>query len=145
MSDKLSEANAPHIKIMLDTNIIISAALFPNGRTAQAFYKALIPPYQPIVCDYVVDELHRKFREKFPQRLTELEAFLFNALSYIKSVSTPEEALAAESKIRDPKDRPILRAALNTHADLFLTGDKDFLDSSVTDPRIISVSDFLDM
>ena len=37
------------------------------------------------------------------------------------------------------------RAALNAHADLFLTGDKDFLESSVTDPRIISVSEFLDM
>ena len=45
--------------IMLDTNIIISAALFPNGRTAQAFFKALQPPYQPVICDYVVDELHR--------------------------------------------------------------------------------------
>ena len=51
--------------IMLDTNIIISAALFPNGRTAQAFFKALQPPYQPVICDYVVDELHRKFQEKF--------------------------------------------------------------------------------
>ena len=30
--------------IMLDTNIIISAALFPHGRAAEAFFKAL--PYQ---------------------------------------------------------------------------------------------------
>lgn len=51
------------MKIMLDTNILISAALFPDGRAAQAFYKALVPPYQPIICDYVVDELHRKFRK----------------------------------------------------------------------------------
>lgn len=133
------------MKIMLDTNIIISAALFPNGRAAQAFFKALQPPYQPLVCDYVVDELHRKFREKFPDRLTELEAFLFNALSFIKLVPTPEEAVSSEQKIRDPKDRPILRAALDAHADLFLTGDKDFLESSVTDPRIIAVPEFLDM
>ena len=131
------------MKIMLDTNIIISAALFPNGRAAQAFYKALQPPYQPLVCDYVVDELHRKFREKFPNRLTELEAFLFNALQFIRLVSTPDEAVIAEYNIRDAKDRPILRAALNAHADLFLTGDKDFLESSITDPRIISVPDFL--
>lgn len=75
----------------------------------------------------------------------ELEAFLFNALSFIKLVSTPEEAVSSEQRIRDPKDRPILRAALNAHADLFLTGDKDFLESSVTDPRIISVADFLTM
>ena len=131
--------------IMLDTNIIISAALFPNGRTAEAFFKALQPPYQPVICDYVVDELHRKFGENFPQRLTELEAFLFNALSFIKLVPTPEESVDAESKIRDPKDRPILRAALDANVDLFLTGDKDFLESSVTDPRIISVPDFLAM
>ena len=133
------------MRIMLDTNIIISAALFPNGRAAQAFFKALQPPYQPLVCDYVVDELHREFREKFPNRLTELEAFLFNALSFIKLVPTPEEAVSSEQKIRDPKDRPILRAALDAHADLFLTGDKDFLESSVTDPRIISVPEFLAM
>ena len=133
------------MRIMLDTNIIISAALFPNGRAAQAFFKALQPPYRPLVCDYVVDELHRKFREKFPNRLTELEAFLFNALSFIKLVPTPEEAVSSEQKIRDPKDRPILRAALEAHADLFLTGDKDFLESSVTDPRIISVPEFLAM
>ena len=133
------------MRIMLDTNIIISAALFPNGRAAQAFFKALQPPYQPLVCDYVVDELHRKFREKFPNRLTELEAFLFNALSFIKLVPTPEEAVSSEQKIRDPKDRPILRAALDANADLFLTGDKDFLESSVTDPRIVSVPEFLAM
>lgn len=133
------------MKIMLDTNIIISAALFPTVRAAQAFFKALHPPFQPIVCDYVMDELHRKFQEKFSHRLTELDAFLFNSLSFIKLVPTPEETISAEQKIRDPKDRPILRAALNEHADLFLTGDKDFLESSVTDPRIISVSDFLSM
>ena len=75
----------------------------------------------------------------------ELEAFLLDALSFIKVVSTPEDETVEENKIRDPKDRPILRAALNEHADLFLTGDKDFLESSVTDPRIISVTEFLDL
>ena len=132
------------MKVMVDTNVIILAALFPSGRAAQAFYKAMLPPYEPIVCEYIVDELHRKFREKFPDRLTELEAFLFNALSFIKVVPTPEEEVVAESKVRDPKDRPILRAVLNAHVDLFLTGDKDFLESSITDPRIISVAAFLD-
>jgi len=130
---------------MIDTNIFISAALFPNGRAADAFYKALVPPFQPVVCDYVIGELHRKFQEKFPNRTVELEAFLYTALSVFDIVSTPEDVVEAEAKIRDPKDRPILRAALNAGADLFLTGDKDFLESSVTDPRIISVPEFLDM
>ena len=132
------------MRIMLDTNIFISAALFPSGRVALALLKALNPPYEPVVCDYVIDELHRKFHEKFPNRVTELEAFLYNILSYIELVPTPEEENPSEVKIRDVKDRPILRAALNAHADLFLTGDKDFLESSVTDPRIIGVAAFLE-
>ena len=133
------------MRIMIDTNIIISAALFPNGRAAQAFQKALTFPYEPIVCDYIVDELHRKFQEKFPHKVMELEAFLYHALATIEEVPTPEVEHEAEGKIRDPKNRPILRAALNEHADLFLTGDKDFLESSITDPRIISVPDFLEL
>ena len=133
------------MRIMVDTNIFISAALFPKGRAAEALYKALAAPYQPVVCDYVIDELHRKFQEKFPDRTVELEAFLYTALPSFDIVSTPEVAVEAEAKIRDPKDRPILRAALNAGADLFLTGDKDFLESSVKDPRIISVPAFLEM
>ena len=97
------------MRVMIDTNIFISAALFPGGRTAQALLKALNPPFRPVVCDYVVDELHRKFREKFPHRMVELEAFLYNAMELIELVETPREAVPAEAKIRDVKDRPILR------------------------------------
>lgn len=133
------------MKVMIDTNIFISAALFPNGRVVAALMKALLPPYEPVVCDYVVDELHRKFKEKFPDKLAALERFLALALTTIEVVETPREVLQVETKIRDPKDRPILRAALTTGADLFLTGDKDFLESAVTDPRIVSVKQFMEM
>lgn len=75
--------------------------------------------------------------------MVELEAFLFTALQTIEIVSTPVEQIEEELKIRDVKDRPILRAALDAGADVFLTGEKDFLESLVTDPRIISVNDFL--
>ena len=102
-------------------------------------------PYQPVICDYIIDELHRKFQEKFADKTLELEAFLYIVLPVFDVVSVPEEAIDAEAKIRDPKDRPILRAALNAGVDLFLTGDKDFLESAVEDPRIISVQTFLDM
>ena len=103
------------MKIMIDTNIIISAVLFPNGKAAQAFYKALLPPYEPLLCDYVIDELHRKFREKFPDRQIELEAFLFHALMSIRTVQTPEEEQAVEKEIRDPKDRKSLYTTCFAH------------------------------
>lgn len=133
------------MKVMIDTNIFISAALFPNGKAAAALYKALVPPFQPVTCEYVIDELHRKFQDKFSDRMMELEAFLFYMLPVIKVVPTPSAIVESEQKIRDPKDRPILRAALSAGADLFLTGDKDFLESSVEDPRIIDAASFLNL
>ena len=121
------------MKVMIDTNIIISAALSPNGNAAKAFMKAVLPPYEPVVCDYIVDELHRKFQEKFPRKTTELEAFLYNAMQVIKTVPTPDNEVDDEGKIRDVKDRPILRAARKAKVSLLLTGDLDFLESDITD------------
>lgn len=86
------------MKVMIDTNIFISAAITPNGNAAKAFIMAMLPPYEPIVCDYIVDEMHRKFQEKFPKHTTELEAFLFNALQVIRIVPTPEVETSEEGK-----------------------------------------------
>ena len=69
------------MRVMIDTNIIISGVLFPNGKTAEALRKAHLPPYEPILCDYIIDELHRKFSEKFPHRITELDVFLYQSFS----------------------------------------------------------------
>lgn len=112
---------------------------------AQAFIKAIQPPFQPYVCDYVIDELHRKFYEKFPDKITALDAFLFNALEVIKKVRTPAKEISAEQKIRDPKDRPILRAAIKEKIDIFLTGYKDFLEANLSNPKIMNASDFVNL
>ena len=133
------------MRVMIDTNIFISAILFPGGKASAALKKALMAPYQPVTCDYVIEELRRKFIEKFPDQITELDDYLNDSLSVIHVVKTPETIVEDEKLIRDKKDRPILRAALDAGADLFLTGDKDFLESSVKDPRIICVVDFLNM
>ena len=133
------------MRVMIDTNIIISVILRPKGRAAQSFFKAICPPYQPLVCDYVVEELRKKIQEKFPDCVKELNDFLADILPLIQVVMTPKTRLQGEDTIRDPKDWPILRAALNAHADLLLTGDKDFLEASLSTPRVVSVAEFLDM
>ena len=35
-------------RVMIDTNIFISAVLFPKGKAAAALLKTLAPPYQPV-------------------------------------------------------------------------------------------------
>ncbi len=131
------------MRVMIDTNIFISAALFPQGKTAKALIKALTPPYTAVTCDYIIDELNRKFIEKFPDKVDVLNEYISATLKTVQVVKTPNETVKSELLIRDIKDRPILRAALDAGADLLLTGDKDFLDSAVKDPRIISVETFL--
>ena len=44
---------------------------------------------------------------------------------------------------RHVNDRPILRAAIEAKADVLLTGDKDFLESGVKNPTIMTPAEFL--
>lgn len=131
------------MKCFIDTNILISAGLFPNGIPAAALTKAISPPHSAVVCDYSLDEMHRVMNAKFPQRIADLELFLYRLIFSVQLVETPVDILDVEAQIRDIDDRPILRAAINSGADILLTGDKDFLESTITNPKIMTASAFL--
>ncbi len=131
--------------VMIDTNIIISAVLNPFGMAAEVLVKALNKPFEPVVCSYILDEFHRKFQEKFPGKILELEAFLYHMLRAVLIVPTPEANSRNEEKIRGIKDRPISRAAVNAAVDYILTGDKDFLESGIKFPCIVSVKGVLNL
>lgn len=90
------------MKVLIDTNILISAALSNKGT-----------PYQ--------------------------------ALLTLQVVPTPIVEHSSEQAIRDVKDRPILRAAIYANADILLTGDKDFLESGLQNPKIMTAADFISM
>jgi predicted nucleic acid-binding protein len=49
----------------------------------------------------------------------------------------------AEKLIRDPKDQPILNAAIVGGVDVILTGDKDFLCLDLDYPKPMTVTQFL--
>lgn len=133
------------MRILIDTNILISAALNSHGTPYKAYLKAVTYPNKGIICDQNIEELWRIFNRKFPTKISMLEKFLAYSLSVIEVATTPEMEVDAEKLIRDVKDRPILRAALNAKADVLLTGDKDFLESGVTDPKIMTAAEFLEM
>ena len=133
------------MRILIDTNILISAALNSHGTPYKAYLKAVTYPNKGIICDQNIEELWRIFNRKFPTKISMLEKFLAYSLAVIEVATTPEMEEDAEKLIRDVKDRPILRAALNAKADVLLTGDKDFLESGVTDPKIMTAAEFLEM
>ena len=135
------------MRVMIDTNILVSAALFPKSVPAKAFMKAVTPPCHTIVCDYSLDELRRVFNMKFPNKIQDYERFVSIMALSVEIVSTPpeDESVESEAQIRDVKDRPILRAAIMAGTDILVTGDKDFLESGVTDPRVITAAKFLEI
>ena len=133
------------MKCFIDSNVLISAGLFPESVPAAAFLRAVTPPNMAFVSDYSLDETHRKISEKFPDKVHDLEAFLYRALFSVRLISTPTDAIEDETKVSDVKDRPILRAALDAGIDVLITGDKKLLASGVTKPRILNPKDFLDM
>lgn len=133
------------MKIFLDTNILFSAALNPEGTVGRAFFKAVVSPNVGLICRQNIDELHRIFLKKIPHKIESLDAFLATALPFLKIVPIPEIPVETESLIRDKADRPIFRAALIANADILLSGDKDFLESGITQPRIMTPADFIQL
>ena len=92
-----------------------------------------------------MDEIKRIFNKKFPNRLTALDKFLSIALLPLELIPVPVEKVMTETQIRDVNDRPILRAAIEAKADVLLTGDKDFLESGVKNPMIMTPAEFLNI
>lgn len=130
------------MRVLIDTNILISAALSSQGTPYRAFVKAVSYPNHGLVCEQNIDEMRRIFNRKFPQKIQALEGFLSLALLTLEVVPMPLEENILEDRIRDVNDRPILRAALHAKADILLTGDKDFLESGIDTPEIMTAADF---
>ena len=72
-----------------------------------------------------------------------MEKFLTLAMHSLELVQIPDEEVAQEEKVRDVNDRPIIRAAVAAKVDVVLTGDKDFLESGIIQPKIMTAAEFL--
>lgn len=105
--------------------------------------KAVTYPYHGVICDQNIDELRKVFNRKFPSKINILDRFLAIALTVLQIIETPVDEISEEHVIRDVKDRPILRAAINSGVDILLTGDKDFLEAKIKKPKIMNAADFL--
>ena len=127
------------MRIMLDTNILVSAALYQKSQTALALSQAM-REHTLIICTYVLEELQFVFSRKFPDRTANLDSFL-SKLAY-ELCYTPNTSINTPT-MRDKDDMPILQAAIDVGADAILTGDKDFHALDIVNPIILSPADLL--
>lgn len=64
------------MKIFIDTNVLISAALSPYSVSYKAYKRAVSYPNHAVICDQNVEELKTVFNRKFPNRISSLRSFL---------------------------------------------------------------------
>ncbi|AEG43888.1 putative toxin-antitoxin system toxin component, PIN family [Isoptericola variabilis] len=133
------------MRVFIDTNVLLSAALFPDGVAARAYVAAVSLADEVVVSDVVLAELRSVVTRKFPEVASAMDEFIAALPTFATVVATPERPVADEERVRDVKDRPILRAASNVEVDVLLTGDKDLLAAAIENPVIVAPADFLEM
>jgi uncharacterized protein len=112
-------------RVVFDTNVVVSALLFPNGRLAwlRAHWRegGAVPLVSPATARELTRVLgYSKFRLSEQYRL---EAFALY-LPYCESLDPVDKCPV---QCRDPKDQPFLDLAQSGKADVLVTGDEDLL------------------
>ena len=78
------------MRVLIDTNIMISAALSSKGTPYKAFTKAVTHPNKGVICDQNIEELRRIFNRKFPQKISLLEHFLESGVTNPKIMTAAD-------------------------------------------------------
>ena len=131
-------------RVVLDTNVLISAVLSPLGKPASCF-DWVVRNATLLVSESLVDELQSRLRRpRIARRVTpERVSFVLSELARLAVFVEPTERIKA---CRDPDDEKLLEIAVFGDAGWIVTGDEDLL---VLNPfqgvRIVTPSDFLDL
>lgn len=111
-------------KIFLDANVIIAAVLSPTGGSFRLITESPQRGFSLFTSRYGLEETLENIKEKYPQSLASLKNLLLASKIKILSDASAKETLLAAKWI-DPKDTPILAAALKHKMDFLITLDKE--------------------
>ena len=126
------------MRILIDTNVLFSALVFPNSKPARALLY-VADKHEMVLCDRNITEIREILKRKASRFLPDVEVLLAE-MSYELIPAVDH----AEKLIRDAKDQPILNAAIVYDIDIILTGDKDFLSLDMKHPQCMTVAQFLE-
>ena len=126
------------MKIIIDSNVIISAIYNPDSKPARVV-RDVCENHELLLCDYIVAECYNVIGRKFPRHTPMLDK-LFTSLGY-SLVIAPR---GCEGHIDDPKDAPILNAAILENVDIIISGDDHFLRLKIERPKILTPAQYLD-
>ena len=126
--DKKSVANIENKRVVVDTNIWLSAAISKSGAPAQVVRRVLQMGV-PVFSQATFAEIEaRLWKPKFDRYLSmeTRRAILHDANAVAHWVDIPAD-LAAQTYSRDPDDDKFIHTALAASAAWLVTGDQDLL------------------
>ena len=112
-------------RMVLDTNCLISALLFSNGKLTWLRDAWQSERFTPLARRDTVEELIRVFAyPKFKLNKDEQEILLADFLPYAETVQITEIPSGLPT-LRDPDDVMFLKLAVTAKAEALISGDKD--------------------
>ena len=116
-------------RVVFDTNVLISAALLPQGAPRAALDAVRTASGVLLFSDETFEELRtRILRRKFDRYVSRSGRLLF--LAQIEAVSEWVSIVGVKLGCRDPADDKLLETALMGQASRLVTGDRDLLSMS---------------
>ena len=131
-------------RVVLDTNLVLSALVFTQGRLVALRHAWQDGLYVPLVSKATTAELIRVLAyPRFKLSLTEQQELLADYLPWCATVRIPNPP-PATPECRDPFDLPFLQLAIAGKADYLVSGDQDILSlAGVTKCTIAAAEAFL--
>ncbi|MCL2630409.1 MAG: putative toxin-antitoxin system toxin component, PIN family [Firmicutes bacterium] len=129
------------MKVIFDSNVLLSAGLFPNGGASQCVNYAS-EKFVIILTNTIIEEVKRVVERKFPKSLPLFERFFAN-LKYEYTYIPNEEIVTSKATISDQGDKHVLVSAIFAEAEVLITGDKHFFERVYDEVEVLSPSDFL--
>lgn len=115
-------------RVVLDTNVVVSALLFGNGHLAWCRIAWQTQRFVPLVNRATTQELLRVLAyPKFKLTHDERQQLLEDFLPWVETVAGAAEAHGLPH-IADPDDRKFLVLAKAANADVLVSGDRHILD-----------------
>jgi len=129
------------MRVVFDSNVLIAALLFPEGRAAAAVKNILDGSDELVLSPPILREILSVLARKFSRDREELSRVAV-VLGEMGEIVNPSRRLTV---FRDEPDNRILECAVEGKADVIVTGDKAMLAiGEYGGIRLITLAEYLD-
>ena len=128
------------MKVVFDTNVLVSALVFPGGQGEAALARVLEEKDELVLSKPILDELLGVLGRKFSRDAEELS----HVAVFLSELSVSVKPRQRLHVVKDEPDNRILECAIAGHADAIVTGDRALLAlGEYRGVRLISLREYL--